>query len=86
MTERHALPPTACPDCRNPDGTINAQWFRENAACLFGCGSQIVHDDVPAGICPKCEDHSANWTACETCYTEYEDWDGTPQVKTEASE
>jgi hypothetical protein len=67
-----------CAECRYPDGSVNEEWFWENSGCLFGCGP---HVDTDTGFCPSCKDHSANTAECETCGTEYQDWDGKPEAK-----
>ena len=65
---------TTCPECRNPDGSLNAEWAEANGSCTFGCGRTIDRD---FGFCSWCKDHSANRAECETCGAMYEDWSGT---------
>lgn len=45
----------------------------EQGSCLFGCNSVV---DTDTGLCPSCQDHSANRIECERCGTSFENWNG----------
>jgi uncharacterized protein YbaR (Trm112 family) len=62
----------ACPECRHPDGTINAEWASENGSCLFGCNHIVPTGYGDWNFCPKCKEHSRNEAICERCGATYQ--------------